>query len=353
MTDSQNKVLLIGPLPPPWGGARVSFKLFYDFLQANSNNNIEHLDIPVRSNRNGNPPGEVNHKKTLRLVLSGLMSIPRVKFVAVFGSRSFCFSYGLVILLVSRLFGKNCHIRFFGGRPMLEFSKRPKLTTAILLRTLALADTISLETAVGASEFPPYIQKKTRVIPGYRSRTKSSMHAKTESVIRFVYVGGLVAVKGVPVLADAYAALGDCASELHLYGTGDPAIVNRLESMNTVFYHGNVENETLRDSLPSYDAFVFPTEYENEGHPGVLIEAFMASLPIIATDMPGINEMVMDGENGLIVPPGDAKLLAEAMRRMVTDDALRANLATGAEKAANLYDEQIVLLQLKEAMGWQ
>jgi glycosyltransferase involved in cell wall biosynthesis len=238
---------------------------------------------------------------------------------------------------------------------MLEFSKRPKLTTAILLRMLALADTISLETAVGASEFPPYIQKKTRVIPGYRSRIKSSMQTKTEkdNVIRFVYVGGMVAVKGVPVLADAYAALGECASELHLYGTGDPAIVNRLESMNTVFYHGNVENEILRDSLPSYDAFVFPTEYENEGHPGVLIEAFMAGLPIIATDMPGINEMVRSGENGLIVPPGDAKLLAEAMRRIVIDGTLRANLAMGAEKAANLYDEQIVLPQLKEAMGWQ
>jgi glycosyltransferase involved in cell wall biosynthesis len=51
-----------------------------------------------------------------------------------------------------------------------------------------------------------------------------------------------------------------------------------------VHYHGVVDNIELRRQLTFYDVFVFPSVYDNEGHPGVLIEALMAGLPIISSD---------------------------------------------------------------------
>lgn len=57
------KRLLIGPLPPGWGGARVTFKIFYDYLKENQNNDIMHFDLPSKNNRDKNPQGKVDHYK--------------------------------------------------------------------------------------------------------------------------------------------------------------------------------------------------------------------------------------------------------------------------------------------------
>ena len=335
MTSNLKRSLLIGPLPPPWGGARVSFNLFYDFLQVDLDPSIIHFDVPIRKNRGGSPPGPVDHKKTVFAIFNVLRSIPRADFVTVFGSRSFCFSYGLIILLVSKLFGKACYFRFFGGRPMLEFVNYPIILTKIILGMLSLADKISLETNFGASEFPLGIQEKTAVVPGYRPRIiiEEELDKPNADLIRFVYVGGITKMKGISVLADAFSSLQSGIGELHLFGAGEAEIINRLENCPGVYFHGLLENNELRRALPTYDVFVFPTTYRTEGHPGVLIEAFMAGLPIITTDVPGINEMVIDGQNGLIVPSGDAGRLVDALHTVATDEELRSRLAVGAEQS--------------------
>lgn len=355
MTNNPKRSLLIGPLPPPWGGARVSFKLFYDYLQTELDASTIHFDIPIRKNRGGTPPGSVDHKKTIIAVLNIIKSIPRVDFVTIFGSRSFCFSYGLIILLMSKLFGKACYFRFFGGRPMLEFVNYPSIITKIILGILGLADIISLETKFGASEFPIRIQEKTTIIPGYRPRIADEKEAarKHHDVIRIVYVGGITKMKGISVLADAFSSIQPSVGELHLFGAGETDIVSHIQECFGIHYHGLLENDELRRCLPTYDIFVFPTMYRTEGHPGVLIEAFMAGLPIITTDVPGINEMVIDGENGLIVPSGNVELLAEALNKVASDEELRAKLAEGAKQAATLYDVQAVLPQLRQVLGWE
>ena len=113
----KKKHLLVGPLPPGWGGARVSFKMFYDYVQSRSKEEIEHCNLPVRSVCYKDALGKINHFKTVCIVLACLFRIPYVSNVIVFGSKNFCCSYGLLFLLVSKLFRKPFHVRFFGGHP--------------------------------------------------------------------------------------------------------------------------------------------------------------------------------------------------------------------------------------------
>jgi 2-deoxystreptamine N-acetyl-D-glucosaminyltransferase/2-deoxystreptamine glucosyltransferase len=87
--------------------------------------------------------------------------------------------------------------------------------------------------------------------------------------------------------------------------------------------------------LAALDVLVLPSAYEEMG--SVLVEAMAAGLPVVASAVGGIPEVVQDGVTGLLVPPGDADALAAALDRLVADPALRARLAAGARAHARRY----------------
>jgi glycosyltransferase involved in cell wall biosynthesis len=93
-----------------------------------------------------------------------------------------------------------------------------------------------------------------------------------------------------------------------------------------------------RDDVPhllsASDIFVFTSLAPGEGMPGVLIEAAMAGLAIVATRVPGARDVIEDGVSGLLVDIEDQPGLIEAVRRLVTDSELRADLGRRARERA-------------------
>jgi glycosyltransferase involved in cell wall biosynthesis len=87
--------------------------------------------------------------------------------------------------------------------------------------------------------------------------------------------------------------------------------------------------------LASLDVLVLPSAYEEMG--SVLTEAMASGLPVVASDVGGIPEVVRHGETGLLVPPGDVDALAAALDRLVADAGLRARLSAGARARAAGY----------------
>jgi glycosyltransferase involved in cell wall biosynthesis len=89
--------------------------------------------------------------------------------------------------------------------------------------------------------------------------------------------------------------------------------------------------------LASSDVFVLSSR--SEGFPVSILEAMAAALPVVATDVGGVGEAVLDGETGLLVPPGNPQALTEALERLLRDDALRRRLgAAGRERAQRRFD---------------
>ena len=94
--------------------------------------------------------------------------------------------------------------------------------------------------------------------------------------------------------------------------------------------------------LAASDIFVLPSHFE--GLPMSVIEAMLCGLPVVASDIRGPREQVVDGQTGLLVPPAKVAPLAAALGRLIADEAARARMgAAGRSRAAALYDESDVV----------
>lgn len=147
--------------------------------------------------------------------------------------------------------------------------------------------------------------------------------------------------KGVGEFVEAAKALRSRGRSFRAVLAGEPDYDNAravpLATLESWRDAGDVEWWGRCDDMPSVLAaasiVVLPTTY-GEGVPKVLIEAAAAGRPIVATDVPGCREVVRDGENGFLVPPGDRSALASAIERLCADASLRARLGAAGRRLA-------------------
>jgi len=98
-----------------------------------------------------------------------------------------------------------------------------------------------------------------------------------------------------------------------------------IRDRSNITWLGRVASgQPLFDALSQGDTFVLSSF--SEGMPSVIPEAMSQGLPVVATDVGGVREILLDGQCGLIVPPGDPESLAQALERSVTDMELRKHL---------------------------
>lgn len=151
----------------------------------------------------------------------------------------------------------------------------------------------------------------------------------------FVFVGRIVRDKGINELVAAFDRLHREHGDVKLVLVGkredelDPVTPETLERIDRG--EGIIAVGGQSDVRPFYidaDALVFPSY--REGFPNVVIEAGAMGLPSIVTDINGSREIVIEGQNGVIVPPRDEEALYQAMKRFVENPAQIAEMAAQA-----------------------
>ncbi len=112
---------------------------------------------------------------------------------------------------------------------------------------------------------------------------------------------------------------------------------------------GTVSRETVLRLFRAADASLLSSSWENFPH--TVVEALAVGSPVIATAVGGVPEVVRDGENGLLVPPGDPAALTAAIRRFFGDEELRRRLAEAAPGSVAAYAEETVFAQIEAELG--
>ena len=160
---------------------------------------------------------------------------------------------------------------------------------------------------------------------------------KDESKFRFVFVGRIVGDKGINELVKAFVRLNKEYSNTQLALVGeyeanlDPLEAETLkliEETPSIDVCGSRYGDALIVEYMKSDAFVMPSY--REGFPNTVMEAGAMGLPSVVTDINGSREIIIHGENGLIVPSKNIEALYEAMKQMIVDTSVRKEMASKA-----------------------
>jgi glycosyltransferase involved in cell wall biosynthesis len=184
-----------------------------------------------------------------------------------------------------------------------------------------------------------------------RARFSSAGAGRGRGPVRLLTVGRLdLEQKGLRTLLEALALLPrslDFQAEIlgDDWGGLAPgrALAERLWIADRVHLRTHVVDREVLQAYDRADVFVLPSRFES--FPRVLLEAMASGLPIVATRVGGVSELVAEGENGLLVPPDDPPALAEAIRRLAEDPELRGRFGAASRRKIAPYDWSALIPQ--------
>jgi glycosyltransferase involved in cell wall biosynthesis len=220
------------------------------------------------------------------------------------------------------------------GLPMLEYTLRNADYVTCVARDL-----------LDAAETVAPVKHKARVILNSLDLEPYSGETGLEGRLKGAVIGtvGIIKYKkGLPYLFRAVQQLSR-HRELSLLVVGDFFNAREGELHRELLRRAGIENRTTitgmvaRENVPAHlklmDVFVLPSLF-SEGCPSALLEAMLARCPVVAARAGAIPEILADGENALLVPPGSSAALAGAIARLLDDRKLADRVAAAAHKAA-------------------
>src|SRR3546814_749553 len=251
-------------------------------------------------------------------------------------------------MLASKLAGVPIRLHTVAGLPLMETSGYKKKVLELVEKLTYKCATKVYPNSKGLYEFlvkKKYCSpQKLKVVGGgssngidtgyfdpggYDNQQRTSLRNKLgilSDEFVFIYVGRLVSNKGINELVKAYLSIFARKKNIKLLLIGplekelDPL---RPDIERTIKQHTGIISLGYQQDVRLFffisDALVFPSYCE--GFPNVVMQAGAMGLPAIVSDINGCNEIVINGENGIVIPPKNSRALSDAMIRIVDDIA--------------------------------
>jgi len=176
---------------------------------------------------------------------------------------------------------------------------------------------------------------------------KATREVFAGEIVRTVFIGRLIERKGVTYYLDSIKRLDNHKYEHYVIGDGPLAsyVISQSINNSNIKYLGYVEN--ISQVISDFDILVFPTLY-NEGLPRVVLEGMSASRIVIATDVRGCKDIIINGKNGFLVPC-KRRLLASCVADLITSICSDMNRAKQiALQARKTIEQQYSIENIKK-----
>jgi len=202
------------------------------------------------------------------------------------------------------------------------------------------------------------ISKNVLVIPNFKPISKiwSSSIISNSSLYKFVFISSIMKDKGVVTIFDAISKLKNekflPAFQVDFWGPIESDFKDEFYHLLSLYqndcrYRGylNIKGDpdTSYKVLSVYDVMLFPSFYKGEGFPGVILDAYISGLPVIASDWNMNSDLIKNGETGVLVKPNNATDLAEAMTWMMNNNDILREMKLNCNNLAFKYDINVVL----------
>lgn len=357
-----NRLLAIGPLPPPPSGSNVSFQLFCEHLTEYTR--VSKLTIidssPKRIKSNTSILTVANLCQALRICLQFWRQALMSDCIIIFGSNQFLLSLTPLLVISARILRKPCFIRSFGGS-LDQFSRSlHPILRHILHWGFASSNGLLVETKLLKRYFTERLPDKVHHVTAYRPLSSASLLDKSTSInkdenvrLRLVFISWVRVEKGVRDLLNALQLLSleeQAQVRCEIFG---PIVEDyadefdaELERTVSATYGGVLENAQVLETMQNHDVLVFPTYYQGEGYPGIIVEAMAVGLAVITTDYRSLPDMIDDGINGILVPPCDPHAISEAIRLLVSNKEKLREISSENRMRKYQYDIRTVLPQM-------
>lgn len=217
-----------------------------------------------------------------------------------------------------------------------------------------------VESPVMAKQLEACGIKGVRQLPNFKLISYYPTIKQPQGVFRFVFLSRIMPGKGCDYILEAARQLNSHGLAekfiVDFYGKIDdgykPAFETALASLPNVNYAGYLDltQPAGYDRLAGYDVMLFPTYWKSEGFAGVFIDAFIAGLPLIASDWAHNRQFLREGETALFIPVHDVQALAHKMQECIEGkvDILSMRKCCQAEAAKYRVDHVITPGLLKE-----
>ncbi|MGB5025306.1 MAG: glycosyltransferase [Saprospiraceae bacterium] len=303
--------LLIGPYPfgnpSQIGGATILYKLLIDsFNERNIKNSV--IAINYYHGKLG------NLLNILSVCFKAFYLIPLSRTVFMNFNRRGYMYLAPIIAFYSWLFNKRIVLRIFGGDAIEIYQMVGTWKKSILSKLFKNCNFLFFETKSEVNFFNR-INSASLWFPNSRVLHNNFISRTFEK--KFVYISQIKETKGILLLIDVFNDL-DTTYQLKIYG---PIIDPDLAWIkSTKYYCGVLDFEEVNHVLDQNNVLVLPTYHSGEGYPGIIIEAYMMSIPVITTDWKSIKDIVLHEISGILIAPKSRHALRAAIVQIDKDN---------------------------------
>lgn len=343
-----SRCLFIVPLPPPVHGSTVMCQYIKDSKLINDEFDCDYVNLSVSRNM-----GEVhsfNFIKIWRFIYAYLdvfFKLMTRRYALCYVALAFHKSLlkDVPFVLLCKLFQRRVIIHLHGKGASQD--AKSSFYRWLLYATFKNTKVILLSWRLYPDVEQFVKREDVSICPNGIPAVNYEYKERNNPVPRLLFLSNLIVSKGVLILLDALKILKDKGNSFICDFVGGETNeidakrfseeVEKRKLNRFVVYHGRKYGEEKEQMFGQTEIFVFPTFYNNECFPLVILEAMQHGLPVVTTDEGAIPDEVIDGENGLIGEQKNPSSIADCIERFLKDELLRKKMGEDGYKKFNQY----------------